>query len=312
MAYRDTTNSVMPYHCLSRDATTLRWPSLHTQMGSIVPSSTMTQELIGPEQARAYLSCNRINRKLRLATVKRYEEEMLQNAWTLTSDAIAFDDQGNLIQGQHRLTAILRTNTSHAFWVCRGLPSEAKGNLDNGTKRELHDRLTIAGHSISKSTASACIKLATPWRAEHVVASKNPMFRNSIIKIHDHFYEEFEWLDKKIAQTVCTAGERAAAAMLLKLTNGDYLIVKDFISLIRTGRNTNGTVEIGQTSPITYRDIKMKEKAKKNPAGTMTFYRLATSAAFNLFIRKDVKRLNSYVKNPFVEAGVFGDGINLK
>lgn len=309
MALRGTIDSVTPYLCLSRCVTTLRQSSALIQMGSIVPSSSMTQELIGPEQAIAYLACNRINRKLRLATVKRYEEEMLQGAWTLTSDAIAFDDQGNLIQGQHRLTAIQRTKTTHAFWVCRGLPSEARGNLDSGSKRELHDRLTIAGHPITKSTGSACLKLVTPWRADNEIKSKNPMVRSKVIKMHNHFYEELQWLDDNYGATACTAGERAAAAMLLKLSK-DYCMAKDFLSLIRTGRNVDGTVAIGQSSPTAYRDIKLKEKARKNPTGTMIFYRLATSAAFNLFVQKDVRRLQSYVKNPFAESGIFEDVLN--
>ena len=55
----------------------------------------MKQEVVTPEVAAQYLRANIVNRKLRPTVVKRYEEEMRQNSWTLTSDAIAFDEDGN-------------------------------------------------------------------------------------------------------------------------------------------------------------------------------------------------------------------------
>ena len=44
---------------------------------------------------------------------------MRQNSWTLTSDAIAFDEDGNLIQGQHRLNAVVKTGLAQVFWVAK-------------------------------------------------------------------------------------------------------------------------------------------------------------------------------------------------
>ena len=86
----------------------------------------MKQEIITPELAAEYLRANIVNRKLRPAVVKRYEEEMRQQSWTLTSDAIAFDEEGNLIQGQHRLNAVRNTGLSQVFWVARNMPKRLK------------------------------------------------------------------------------------------------------------------------------------------------------------------------------------------
>ena len=90
----------------------------------------MKQEIVSPDIAAHYLRSNIINRRLRPKTVKRYEEEMRQNSWTLTSDAIAFDEDGNLIQGQHRLHAVVKSGLAQPFWVARNMPSESKQNLD--------------------------------------------------------------------------------------------------------------------------------------------------------------------------------------
>ena len=62
---------------------------------------------------------------------------MRQNSWTLTSDAIAFDEDGNLIQGQHRLNAVVKTGLAQVFWVAYNFPAERlKAEPDSGSKRE--------------------------------------------------------------------------------------------------------------------------------------------------------------------------------
>lgn len=264
----------------------------------------MTQELITPEIAADYLRSNSVNRKLRPKTVKRYEEEMRQNSWTLTSDAIAFDEQGNLIQGQHRLSAVVNSGLAQPFWVARNMPGDSKQNLDCGAKRELHDRLTLSGHPISRTVGSTCLKLITPWQNPNLVNSSSPMIRSQVKAIHNHLYEELEWLDEEYGATSFNCGERAAGTMLLKIS-GSHDLTKDYFSLIRRGSDCDGIVNHGQKSPIVYRDLKLKCKARREPTNTMAFYRLASSAAFNLYIQKDVVVIKSYARNPFAAAGIF-------
>ena len=268
------------------------------------PNATMKQEIITPDIAAEYLRSNSLNRRLRHKTVKRYEEEMRQNSWTLTSDAIAFDEDGNLIQGQHRLHAVVRSKLAQPFWVARNMPGESKQNLDCGAKRELHDRLTLSGHPITRTVGSTCLKLITPWQNPNIVHSANPMVRSQVKSIHSHLHKELEWLDEQYGATSFNCGERAAGTMLLKVSN-DYSLVKDYFSLIKKGSDCDGVVSHGQKSPIVYRDLKIKCKARKEPTNSMAFYRLASSAAFNLYIQKDVIVLKSYAKNPFANEGVF-------
>ncbi len=268
------------------------------------PNATMKQEIVSPEIAAQYLRANIVNRKLRPTVVKRYEEEMRQNSWTLTSDAIAFDEDGNLIQGQHRLNAVVKTGLAQVFWVARNMPNDSRQNLDSGSKRELHDRLTIAGHRISRTVGSTCLMLITPWQDGNVVRSTSPMVRHQVKMMHNHLYEELEWIDEQYGSTSLNSCERAAGTLLLKASQ-DYNLVKDFFSLIRKGSDCSGTVSHGQKSPIVYRDLKLKCKATRKPTNSMAFYRLCSSSAFNLFIQKDVVVLKSYAKNPFINTGVF-------
>ena len=129
--------SVSAYHVMSVAFTSDQFISPVEHPG-FCPDATMKQEVVTPEVASQYLRANIVNRKLRPTVVKRYEEEMRQNSWTLTSDAIAFDEDGNLIQGQHRLNAVVKTGLAQVFWVARNMPNDSRQNLDSGSKRELH------------------------------------------------------------------------------------------------------------------------------------------------------------------------------
>ena len=104
--------------------------------------STFTLELITPECARKYLQANTQNRKLRKNHVGRLAQIIRNNQWQITHQGIAFDPDGTLIDGQHRLNAIVLADLPVQMWVCRGLSRQSLFALDQGATRQAHD---IAG-----------------------------------------------------------------------------------------------------------------------------------------------------------------------
>jgi hypothetical protein len=105
-------------------------------------------EDIGPELAKKYLARNVSNRNLREATVRAYEIDMRAGNWVSTHQGIAFNDRGDLIDGQHRLAAIVRSRATVRLLVTRGLPTES-GNtktmdaVDMGVLRNVSDQLKL-------------------------------------------------------------------------------------------------------------------------------------------------------------------------
>lgn len=263
----------------------------------------MTQELISPDKAARFLAQNTVNRKLRTNIVRRYAEEMLQNAWTLTSDAIAFDEDGNLIQGQHRLSAIIQSQTTQPFWVARDMPVTSRQNLDCGAKRELADRLTISGYAISRTDCAAVVRLMTPWTSKVPIKSDNPLARAKVKNIHSFLRQEFSTASELNVHHF-TACEHAALICYLSYTTCDDLDrAKDFLALIKTGRRVDGTVDRGDGAVIAYRDAKMRNANRT--AVTMNFYRLAITAAWNFSIGQDKRSLRPHANNPFFELPSF-------
>lgn len=73
----------------------------------------VTVEEITPERASELLSRNTMNfRKMDQKRVQLYAREMSQGAWKVTGDTIKIDPKGILLDGQHRLLAVVRSGVT--------------------------------------------------------------------------------------------------------------------------------------------------------------------------------------------------------
>jgi hypothetical protein len=79
------------------------------EMGNIITSELL---VITPELAREFLSYNYSNRPINKLIVKKYAKAMKNGDWKLTHQGIAFDERGHLIDGQHRLFAIIEAEVN--------------------------------------------------------------------------------------------------------------------------------------------------------------------------------------------------------
>lgn len=110
----------------------------------------MNFELISvtPTLAEQWLATNTDNnRRLSKTTIQRYAADMIRDRWQPTGEAIKFDRQGRLIDGQHRLNAVVAARKTVQMLVVRDLSSEVIQVLDTGKPRSAADALTIAGHN---------------------------------------------------------------------------------------------------------------------------------------------------------------------
>lgn len=104
-------------------------------------------ELITPEVARAFLSLMGANRPVSRGLEIRYASDMLNDQWPVTHQGIAFNVKGELIDRQHTLRAVIRSDTAHWMLVTYGLPMEAMRAIDKGRTRTAAHSLTIEGHA---------------------------------------------------------------------------------------------------------------------------------------------------------------------
>lgn len=115
-------------------------------------------ELISPAQAGAWLTSPEVmgvNRNLNTKVVKRYARSIERDGWLITGEAIKFGENGQLLDGQHRLGGVVLADRSIIVLVVKGLPLEAQVVMDTGRPRAASDVLTMNGYRNSKTLAAA-------------------------------------------------------------------------------------------------------------------------------------------------------------
>lgn len=102
-------------------------------------------EIITPEKAKRYLNSSEGNRPISKAVVNTYADTMLNGNWMLNGMCIIFDDGGHLLDGHHRLHAVIKAGIPVRFNVCTGVDKNAFVTYDCGRHRNIAQLLAIQG-----------------------------------------------------------------------------------------------------------------------------------------------------------------------
>lgn len=177
-------------------------PSLLAFGGGLLPDKpTPSIVHVTPEIAERWLKGNTVNRKIREAAVNQYASDMLAGRWSLTGDAICFSPDGLLLNGQHRLRAVIAADVAVPMLIMRNVPVEAMGNMDAGTKRTAADYFGFHGETHGAALASSA-KLAVLYSDGRIYKDRkvqsisngellefveeNPDLRESVSFIYSH------------------------------------------------------------------------------------------------------------------------------
>lgn len=96
---------------------------------------SMAVETIGPARAEEYLAANRGNRNIVQSHVAALARDISNGQWMLNAQPICFSRSGRLLNGQHRLSAVLEAGQPIEVVVMRGLPEEAFQTYDKQAKK---------------------------------------------------------------------------------------------------------------------------------------------------------------------------------
>lgn len=121
-------------------------------------------QTITPKKAADWLSANASNRPLSKPVVRAFAEAMKRGEWVVTHQGIAFDADGVLIDGQHRLAAIVEADQPIDLTVFTDVAEGTFDVLDTGKRRNAADVLAIEGE---KSATMLAAMVRTVWLFEH-------------------------------------------------------------------------------------------------------------------------------------------------
>lgn len=102
-------------------------------------------EKITPQRAAEYLKCNKVNRLISHETINKYADDMKNGAFQCNGEAIKFNKSGDLVDGQHRLRAIIKSGVTVEILVIRGV-DDSVSIYDLARSRSPLDSLIIEGY----------------------------------------------------------------------------------------------------------------------------------------------------------------------
>lgn len=122
---------------------------------------TMTVD-VTPAQAKAFLTKNlKDNRKLRRTYIDYLADCILRGEWKLTHQGIAISSAGELLDGQHRMHAIIKAGVAVPMRVTVDVEPDAFVAMDRGRVRSDGDVLKIDARYVAVARMLAQLPVAT-------------------------------------------------------------------------------------------------------------------------------------------------------
>ena len=111
---------------------------------------------ITPEMAGVYLqNCSRDNRAINRNRVLFYAKQMKDGQWQLNGETIIFSDKNILLNGYHRMNAVVEAGIPVQFLVVRNVNEESFKTIDTGKPRSVGDVYKMA--NILNATCVAAV-----------------------------------------------------------------------------------------------------------------------------------------------------------
>lgn len=155
-------------------------------------------EHVTAEKAKAMLEGNVDNRKMRAHRVQHYIGALQRGEWVLTGDAICLADGGRLLNGQHRLAAIMNSGRSANMLVLRNCPEASFAVMDQGMSRKAGD--VFKSKSIRYANECAAVaRMAWYWIEKgHAPGSHTSDYLPSMTELEKIYFDYKDEIDQSV------------------------------------------------------------------------------------------------------------------
>lgn len=198
-----------------------------------------TVEKITPEVAAKILEDSKTiqNRNVSDHHVEWLTSQMRDGRWVLNGEAIIVDEDGQLLDGQHRLWAVVNSGITIESLVTRGVERKAFPTIDTGAARTSSNTLTMTGEKNTKVLAAALGLLHRYDQGKMLWSLKpsgfSPAVGLALLKQHPEMRDAVEWACAQGSNPILRKVSKSPLAFLR------YLIVghkpqkgKEFFDLV--------------------------------------------------------------------------------
>lgn len=146
-------------------------------------------EVVGPERAKQLLDTYHVDyRKYRPTYAEGLSRDMTNLFWNFDGATIRIDTEGNMFDGQHRLSAVVKSETSQLFLFVAGIETKAYNTADTGLARTYGDTLRRRGYQ-NVSQRQALIKLIHRWETGRALDDPRRMTNSELDVIGDKYVD---------------------------------------------------------------------------------------------------------------------------
>lgn len=142
-------------------------------------------ERVTPDVAQDWLARNTLNRRIRPRVVEGYARDMIAGHWRMSGEAIKFSKSGQLLDGQHRLQAVVASGATVPLLVVRGLEDAVQSVMDTGVARTAGDALRLRGDTGNYTRLAAAARLAIAFDAGDVSATNMRVTNTEVLDFID-------------------------------------------------------------------------------------------------------------------------------
>lgn len=146
---------------------------------SVLESTTV---MMTPVEAAKLLESNTHNRPMRDSVIDRYARDMKEGRWIETHESIAIASDGEIVDGQHRLWAVLFSGATVPLRVTYNASKESQKVIDSGVIRTVVDVVALHDGSVKPKEAAISNRMllgtrtgVAPSRAESIVFMEKHM-----------------------------------------------------------------------------------------------------------------------------------------
>lgn len=230
-----------------------------------------------PEMCKYWLGRNPRNRPIDRRLVDQYSRDIIAGSWQLNGETICIDENGNLINGQHRCHAGIKANRSFETILVTGLKSSAMDTIDGGKKRTYSDRLRMRDVKNASAVAATISFMAQIAARNLKRPALSPKEMDRVLEVHPGIEE---------SAAVALRSNRTISAWLAAVHYiGTYLGNKDDAdAFART--LLDGQKNYEHDAAVFYRDFLFKDVIKHNPSH-IDFRRKLFVHAWNKFVERE-------------------------
>lgn len=242
-----------------------------------------TIETITPTKATELLRTNTKNRNINPRIVGYYSASMKAGDWKLNGEAIKISEKNMLIDGQHRLEAIVKSGVSVPMLVIRDVSVDAMPTIDIGKTRSTADHLSIMGYAGNMTIISAAIRVVLDFKGGKFVQYKDKLTPLEAMRFLDDNRGLLHSAERVVGRGSKLVPSSILVAMHYLLSKVDSTKADIFFQQLFSGAN------LGSGSPVLVLRTRLVSLTteNKNSRSLRRMHVALIISAFNHFINGD-------------------------